>query len=70
MSLLLALYKLLLSTRANSIKKTAAAAAAALTFAVVGRREVGEFPQQPSLLSVPEGATNSQSHPAYVFSLL
>lgn len=37
----------------------------ALTFAVIGRWEVGEFPQQPSLLSVPAEArpTNSQWDP-------
>lgn len=67
MSLLLALYKRPLLTRANSIKKRAAAAA--LTFAVVGRGQVGEFPQQPSLLSVPAEATNGQSDPACVVSL-
>lgn len=33
----------------------------ALTFAVIGRGEVGELPQQPSFLGIPEGAENKQS---------
>lgn len=31
-----------------------------LTFAVIGRGEVGELPQQPSFLGIPEGAENKQ----------
>lgn len=52
-----------------NLLKNQAVAAAALTFAVVGRGEVGEFPQQPSLLSIPAAATNSQSNPACLSSL-
>lgn len=38
------------------MEKKKAAAAADLTFAVIGRGEVGEFPQQPALLGVPAKA--------------
>lgn len=44
------------SMRSKEIKaKRQNESSRALTFAVIGRGEVGEFPQQPSFLSVPAG---------------
>lgn len=51
----------------NTIKKESSSRA--LTFAVIGRGEVGEFPQQPSFLSVPAETKNSQWDTTCFFSL-
>lgn len=54
----------------NTIKKESSSRA--LTFAVIGRGEVGEFPQQPSFLSVPAETENtvSETQPASLVSTL
>lgn len=51
----------------NTIKKESSSRA--LTFAVIGRGEVGEFPQQPSFLSIPaETKTQSVRHNLLLYS--
>lgn len=42
----------------------------ALTFAVVGRGKVGEFPQQPALLSIPAEKDEESARPEYNMNII
>lgn len=47
-------------TTSCCVKRGLKKRAADVTFAVIGRGEVGEFPQQPSLVGVPAKADNRE----------